>query len=251
MHSAVAFCSDVVANGVTGKALSATRLVFRTGYIAAHSGFAYSQTQNNQHCVVIDVQRKWVPNKSVSRRGFLKTGAVLSGVMVSANPVLSGCSGGLVSPYKNLTRQQGALLEILADRIIPPDTRNPGGNAAGVPRFIDRQLGQHLRSSQPMYERCLSALNDACHARYKGLFMQLRAIDQSAYLTDIEAGLYDEGPERHLWDEYTPSAFFSVLVDHCMMGFYGDPKHGGNNDYASYKMLGLFVEQVPMRPPST
>src|SRR5690625_7557891 len=102
-----------------------------------------------------------------------------------------------------------------------------------------------------MYERCLSALNSACHALYEGLFMHLRAIDQSAYLSDIEAGLYDEGPERHLWDEYTPSAFMSVLVDHCMMGVYGDPKHGGNDDYASYKMLGVLVEQVTMLPPAT
>lgn len=171
--------------------------------------------------------------------------------MVSGSAVVSGCSGGLISPYQTLTRQQSGLLEILADRIIPPDTRNPGGNAVGVPRFIDRQLGRHLSAAQPMYEVCLLALNKACHARYKGLFTQLRPIDQTAYLTDIEAGLYEEGPERHLWGDYSPSAFFAVLVDHCMMGFYGDPKHGGNNNYASYKMLGLFVEQVPMRPPSS
>ena len=171
--------------------------------------------------------------------------------MVAGSAVVSGCSGGLLSPYRTLTRQQGILLEILADRIIPPDTRNPGGNAAGVPGFIDRQLAQHLSATQPMYEVCLPALKDACRARYKGLFTELRAIDQTAYLTDIDAGLYDEAPERHLWGDYTPSAFFSVLVDHCMMGFYGDPKHGGNNNYASYKMLGLFVEQVPMRPPSS
>src|SRR5690625_7404679 len=113
-----------------------------------------------------------------------------------------------------------------ADRLLRPGARNLGGPAAGVPRFTDRQLGRHLRSSQPMYERCLSALNDACHARYKGLFMRLREIAQSAYLTDIEAGLYDEGPERQLWDEYEPSSLFWVLVDRCSMGFWCDAKAG-------------------------
>lgn len=200
---------------------------------------------------MIQVLYKPVPGQSVSRRKFLKTSVALSGVMASGSAVIAGCSGGLISPYQTLTRQQGALLEILADRIIPPDTRNPGGKAAGVPQFIDRQLGQYLSGARPMYKVCLPALNDACRPRYKGLFPELREIDQIAYLSDIDAGLYDEGPERQLWGDYVPSEFFALLVDHCMMGFYGDPKHGGNAKYVSYKMLGLFVEQVPMRPPST
>ena len=33
--------------------------------------------------------------------------------------------------------------------------------------------------------------------------------------------------------------FFSLLVDHSMQGFYGDPRHGGNRDRVSWKMLGV------------
>ncbi|MDQ2077970.1 gluconate 2-dehydrogenase subunit 3 family protein [Marinimicrobium sp. ABcell2] len=189
--------------------------------------------------------------KSVSRRGFLKSSAALSGVMVSGSAVMSGCSNGLISPYQTLTRREGQLVEILADRIIPPDSRNPGGKDARVPHFIDQQLGKHLSDSLEMYQACLPALNEACKSRHEVIFTELGEQEQILYLTDIEAGVYDSGPERRLWGHFAPSLFFSVLVDHCMMGYYGSPKHGGNKNYASYKMLGLFVEQVPMRPRSS
>jgi gluconate 2-dehydrogenase gamma chain len=169
-------------------------------------------------------------------------------MMVSGSAVMTGCSNGLISPYQTLSRREGRLVEILADRIIPPDSRNPGGLAAGVPNFIDRQLGNHLNDSLDMYQVCLPALEEACKARHEVAFTELGEDEQVDYLTDIEAGVYDSGPERRLWGHYAPSLFFSILVDHCMMGYYGGPQHGGNNNYASYKMLGLFVEQVPMRP---
>jgi len=36
-----------------------------------------------------------------------------------------------------------------------------------------------------------------------------------------------------------PAAFFGRLRHYTMMGFYGDPRHGGNKDRVSWKMLGL------------
>jgi gluconate 2-dehydrogenase gamma chain len=34
------------------------------------------------------------------------------------------------------------------------------------------------------------------------------------------------------------------VCDHCMQGYYGSPRHGGNRDFASWKMLGLPYPQV-------
>ena len=39
--------------------------------------------------------------------------------------------------------------------------------------------------------------------------------------------------------------FFDLVVTHAMQGFYGDPRHGGNRDFASWRMLGL--PPVPVR----
>jgi gluconate 2-dehydrogenase gamma chain len=41
------------------------------------------------------------------------------------------------------------------------------------------------------------------------------------------------------WSLTSPGGFFQIVVDHSMQGFYGDPRHGGNRDGASWKMLGL------------
>ncbi len=35
-----------------------------------------------------------------------------------------------------------------------------------------------------------------------------------------------------------------MVLDHCMQGFYGSPRHGGNKDYASWRMLGVPVSPV-------
>jgi gluconate 2-dehydrogenase gamma chain len=33
--------------------------------------------------------------------------------------------------------------------------------------------------------------------------------------------------------------FFYLMLTHTRQGFYGDPRHGGNRDMASWKMLNL------------
>jgi gluconate 2-dehydrogenase gamma chain len=37
--------------------------------------------------------------------------------------------------------------------------------------------------------------------------------------------------------------FFEMVLAHTMQGFYGSPRHGGNRDYASWRML-----RVPASP---
>jgi gluconate 2-dehydrogenase gamma chain len=47
------------------------------------------------------------------------------------------------------------------------------------------------------------------------------------------------------WSGRRPRAFFRTLREHAMMGFYGDPRHGGNRDRVSWRMLG--VPDPPIR----
>ncbi len=42
-----------------------------------------------------------------------------------------------------------------------------------------------------------------------------------------------------LWKQLSSAEFFGYVVDHTMQGFYGDPRHGGNRDGVSWKMLNL------------
>jgi gluconate 2-dehydrogenase gamma chain len=47
-----------------------------------------------------------------------------------------------------------------------------------------------------------------------------------------------------LWPGVGAAAFFRLLVDHTMQGFYGSPRHGGNRDYVSYRILVIDYPQV-------
>jgi gluconate 2-dehydrogenase gamma chain len=66
-------------------------------------------------------------------------------------------------------------------------------------------------------------------------FAGLEFNTQFEYLTDIESGKYNSAD----WNGYTPSAFFNTLRNHCLQGYYGSPRHGGNKDHVSYRMMNL------------
>jgi gluconate 2-dehydrogenase gamma chain len=44
--------------------------------------------------------------------------------------------------------------------------------------------------------------------------------------------------------ERVEPAFFAMLVAHVMQSFYGSPRHGGNRDAASWRMLGVPAVQI-------
>jgi gluconate 2-dehydrogenase gamma chain len=64
---------------------------------------------------------------------------------------------------------------------------------------------------------------------------------QTAVLQDVEKGAVEAAD----WSGVEPAAFFALLREHTMMGFYGDPRHGGNKDRVSWRMLG--VADPPIR----
>jgi gluconate 2-dehydrogenase gamma chain len=49
--------------------------------------------------------------------------------------------------------------------------------------------------------------------------------------------------------ETKDAEFFNLIRAHAMQGFYGDPRHGGNRDEASWKMLGIPCPPVRGRLP--
>lgn len=192
-------------------------------------------------------------NDAVSRRSFLKISAIWAGgawivgypVARTTNQVVNGAPGRIPAQeteYRILTSREAAIMDALADCIIPPGDY-AGGRDAGITRFVDRQLGEYLHRDKAMYKTCLTALNNGSRDDYGHDFIELDEESQVRYLTDIEAGVYNN--QSGNWGDYTPSSFFNTMRHHCMMGFYGHPRHGGNRDWVSYQMLGLPVEQIP------
>jgi gluconate 2-dehydrogenase gamma chain len=164
-------------------------------------------------------------SKSISRRGFVAVGA-LAGVAAER--------GGAQS-YSFFTPEQARLVEALADTIIPPDEKWPGGAEAGVASFLDRQLEQALRRFAPLYRMGLPAL-EATALRLTGKgFVEMSLEERTALLRQVEAG-EAEGPE---WPDFSAKMFLARAVDHAMQGFYGSPAHGGNKGEVSWAMLGV------------
>jgi gluconate 2-dehydrogenase gamma chain len=170
---------------------------------------------------------------AVDRRGFLKTGAVAA----AAGAVACGRPD---TPWRALTAAEAATLAAAADRIIPPD-EDPGASQAGVVVFVDRQLATRERKEAAFWRSGLRGLDAAARRRHGCGFAELSEDAQVALLRDAEAGV----GERADWGDVLPAAFFDRLRRYTMMGFYGDPRHGGNRDRVAWRMLG--VPDPPIR----
>ena len=136
----------------------------------------------------------------IDRRAFL-----LSAIPIPLYPA---------APLKILTPDEAAIVETLCDQIIPADDA-PGARQAGVLYYIDRQLAGPLARFAPRYRAGLPA--------FAGL-SKLPVAEQTAFLRALKG---------------EPAAFFQLVIDHTMQGFYGSPAHGGNRDEASWKMLDI------------
>lgn len=167
--------------------------------------------------------------KSISRRNFIRMSAIGAGCLC-----LTGCYNAPGHYHYVLTAEEAGIVDSLADQIIPPD-EFAGGSEAGVTNYIDRQLAGFYNDQVDMYRTCLKALDKTCKEVYGKEFTALDFDTQLEYLTEIEEGKYNDAD----WHGYTASSFFGTLRNHCLQGFYGSPRHGGNKNYVSYRMMKL------------
>lgn len=122
-----------------------------------------------------------------------------------------------------LTSPQSQALQAAVNRIIPADDY-PCGWDAGVSDFFTLLFAREP-GFVPVYRSGLDALNEEARRAAGSAFADLDAARQDALLTQIEAG----GEQ---------AAFFHLLVEQTMEGFYADPGNGGNRDGIAWDMIG-------------
>jgi len=160
----------------------------------------------------------------MDRRRFIAAG--LAGTAV-------GC-GRSTSPWRFFSVEEARTIQAVCAHIVPED-QDPGAVRAGVVVFIDRQLTLFYKPLQATYRQGIAAV-DRESVEFGGrAFADLSAASQLDVLHRME-----QNPET--------KAFFDMLVAHTMQGFYGDPRHGGNRERASWKMLGVASPPVRGRP---
>jgi gluconate 2-dehydrogenase gamma chain len=155
------------------------------------------------------------------------------------------------------TAAERRCVDALVARLIPADELGPGAREAGVVDFIDDQLAgpfgrgerwymmgpfadgletQGYQSEQPpagLYRAALAELDAHCRAHFQDrLFADLSEAEQDAILGRIE----DEDLE---FAGVSASAFFALLQEATIEGFFCDPVHGGNRDMIGWRLVGF------------
>jgi gluconate 2-dehydrogenase gamma chain len=169
------------------------------------------------------------PAIRLNRRAFLQ--AALTAAAAAGTGV--ACSSKQ-SPWRFFTLDEARALASMVDQIIPPD-QDEGAVWAGVVNYIDRQLCGPFQNLQSSYRRGLAAVDQTSQSTYGKVFAELESPQQIQMLGRLDKGTAP-GPG---WKQLPSSAFFAMVVDHAMQGFYGDPRHGGNREGVSWKMLNL------------
>jgi len=136
--------------------------------------------------------------------------------------------------YRVFTSSEADTLIALCEQIIPAD-QDPGATDAGVIHFIDRLLHQRFPELLPVYQQGLKGLESSAQELYHTSFASLPVKRQIELMKKMEA---DQLPEIY-WQDQKASSFFNQVIRNTMQGFYGSPRHGGNKNYASYRMLKL------------
>jgi gluconate 2-dehydrogenase gamma chain len=172
-----------------------------------------------------------------SRRDAIKVVSMVVGSAfagIDCAFVLGGTDRIQSGTWRFFTPDEARLVEALTEQIIPAD-KDAGAKDAGVVYFIDRQLVGPYARFEAAYRDGLRSLQETCRRRFDKPFEALGWDDQTKILASLESG---QAP-RELWMAPTSREFFNLVLEHTMQGFYGSPRHGGNRDYASFKMLGL------------
>jgi gluconate 2-dehydrogenase gamma chain len=169
------------------------------------------------------------PSFQLDRRAFLQ--AAIAAAAAAGTGV--ACSGNQ-SPWRFFTIDEARTLAAMTDQIIPPD-QDAGASWAGVVTYIDRQLCGPYEKLQSIYRSGLAGVDESSRSLFGKVFGDLSAEQQLELLQRLEGG---HAPGA-TWKQISSSDFFGLVVDHTKQGFYGDPRHGGNREGVSWKMLNL------------
>jgi gluconate 2-dehydrogenase gamma chain len=198
---------------------------------------------------------------SPSRRQLFKklalTAAAVAGCAKEADrPAEQSASAHTVYEPTFFNAAEWAFVQAACDRLIPADDIGPSAAQAGVPEFIDRHMqtpyaaGDIWYMQGPFVEAApqfgyqgrlpvrdilrvgIKALDAHCRRTLGGkTFSQADHSQQEALLKAAEAGKLE-------LENISAKEFFNQLLAETRMGYFCDPKHGGNKNMAAWKMIG-------------
>jgi gluconate 2-dehydrogenase gamma chain len=163
----------------------------------------------------------------LTRRHFLAACAMASGAIAIS------CKSRPRTGWEFLDEENALTLAGICDQIVPADDF-PSASQAGVLIYIDRQLTHHYAKYQHKYIRGLKTIDEISRKEFGRRFALLDSHQQLRIVGAIES---------------TDRDFFELVRSHTLEGYYGAPRHGGNRDAVSWRMLGLAEPPLRGRAP--
>jgi len=157
------------------------------------------------------------------KAGLLTRRQVVAAGALGGAGLAIGCATGKRGTWEFLSQGQAQTLATICDQIVPAD-EFPSASQAGVLNYIDRQLIRHYRRHQDVYRDGLEKTQAMSRTRFGQNLNSLSEQQQFEIVSDLSQ------QERH---------FFELVRSHTLEGYYGSPRHGGNRDAVSWRMLGL------------
>jgi gluconate 2-dehydrogenase gamma chain len=217
--------------------------------------------------------------KRLSRRSVLASGTAASSALL----LLHGAQGQTIYPnippdqndrpsasdplggYLFFTPVEAAFIEAAVSRLIPKDELGPGALECGVAVFIDRQLagpygqgdhfylkgpfpngeptqGWQMQNPAEVYRTAIAEINRFTMDAKGAAFSHLPINDQDEILKSLESGT------AKLKGRIESKAFFTLLLQNTMEGFFSDPLYGGNREMAAWKLIGFPGARYNNRP---
>jgi gluconate 2-dehydrogenase gamma chain len=169
-----------------------------------------------------------------SRRTLLHRGAVVGAVAAVPAGVFTAevASAPERERLETFTATEADIADEFLARLIPSDANGPGAREARVLRYIDRALSGELASSRTAYTAGLAATDAYARSKFGAGFASLSADQQDSVLTDME---------QNVATGFSPNsrAFFDLVREHALQGMFGDPVHGGNEEFIGWDLLGF------------
>lgn len=187
------------------------------------------------------MHRSYPVGRMKDRRQFLREGSSVLGSLVALNAVgvsalfnLSCSRRDAGADFINLSAEVAADLGAVAGQIIP-STDTPGAMEAGVIYFIDAAVSEGMP---------FAGMLPVLRGGVEELSASLRATDSSA-TRFVEA---DSETQIALLTQVEDTPFFGMVSTLTKIGFFADPKYGGNKDKVGWQLIG-FDDRHAWQPP--
>jgi len=200
----------------------------------------------------------------VTRRSFVTTigaASVVPATAMMSTPASAAAAKAALDAtpskptYLFFNADEVLFIEAACERLIPADELGPGALGAGVPNYLDKQLGGAWGAGERLYRSGPWAagtpsqgyqlpftpaelFHTALRAIIRDLssqqtpFHEMAGDNQDTYLKSLESGAHD-------LDGVPSAVFFDMLLKMTVEGFFSDPVYGGNRDMAAWRMIGF------------